>query len=404
MREKMGGERVTNFLIKTFIKNSGDTENPAVRSAYGKLAGKVGIACNVLLCVGKFIAGIISGSLSISADAVNNLSDASSSIISLIGFKLSEKSADREHPYGHGRYEYLAGFMVAALIIVIGAELFRDSIIKIIKPTEVLFGVLPIAVLSVSIFLKLWMMIFYLGIARRINSDTLRASAMDSRNDVFSTLAVLIALIISHAAGINLDGIMGALVAVVILISGIGLVRDAINPLLGKAPSEEMVEKIRKRILSYDGVLGTHDLMIHDYGPGRIFASVHVEVPAEMTLTECHDIIDKIERDFLGGGMNMLVHPDPIVSDDTVTGKAAAAVTETVKALDTRLSVHDIRVLGAPEPKRVIFDCVLPPDTGLSKRDIEEAVSRRLREMYEDCRPIITFDDGYASIPKSVDS
>lgn len=392
---------MTELLIKAFIKNYGDTEDNAVRSAYGKLAGKVGIICNVLLCLGKFIAGIVSGSLSISADAVNNLSDASSSIISLIGFKLSEKTADREHPYGHGRYEYLAGFMVAALIIVIGVELLRDSIIKIIKPTEVLFGVLPITVLSVSILVKLWMMLFYLKIARRIRSDTLRASAMDSRNDVFSTLAVLIALIISQCAGINLDGIMGALVAVVILISGIGLVRDAINPLLGRAPSEKIVEAIRERILSYDGVLGTHDLMIHDYGPGRIFASVHVEIAAELTLTECHDIIDRIERDFLGTGMNMLVHPDPIVSDNTVTGKLTALVTEAVLSLDERLTVHDIRVLGSPEPKRVFFDCVLPPDTGLSKGDIEEAITEKLRESFKGCVPVITFDEGYASIPRS---
>lgn len=384
-----------------FIKNHRDTDDPAVRSAYGKLAGRFGIICNLLLCAGKFIAGIISGSLSISADAVNNLSDASSGVISLIGFKLSERSADREHPYGHGRYEYLAGFMIAALIIVIGAELLRDSIIKIFKPTEVLFGALPIAVLSASIVIKLLMMLFYLKIARLICSDTLRVSAMDSRNDVFSTLAVLVALIISHTAGINLDGIMGALVAVVILISGIGLVRDAINPLLGKAPSEEMVETIREKILSYNGVLGTHDLMIHDYGPGRIFASVHVEVAAELSLTECHDIIDGIERDFLDGGINMLVHPDPIVSDDTLTGKVAAIITELIKTLDERLSVHDIRVLGSPEPKRVIFDCVLPPDTGLSKRDIETAVTRRLQESFEGCLPVITFDDGYASIPKS---
>lgn len=392
---------MTELLIKRFIKNGSDNENPAVRSAYGKLAGKVGIVCNLLLCVGKFLAGIFSGSLSISADAVNNLSDASSSIINLIGFKLSEKSADREHPYGHGRYEYLAGFMVAALIIVIGAELLRDSIIKIIKPTEVLFDVLPIVVLSVSILVKLWMMIFYLKIARRISSDTLKASAADSRNDVFSTSAVLAALIISHFSGINLDGIMGAIVAVVILISGIGLVKEAINPLLGKAPSEEIVEKIREKILSYDGVIGTHDLMIHDYGPGRIFASVHVEVPAELTLTECHDIIDEIERDFLGSGMNMLVHPDPIVSDDTVTGKSAAAVKEILKAIDEHISVHDIRALGFPEPKRVIFDCVLPPNLTIPKQDIQEIVTCRLQEKFEGCLPVITFDDGYASIPKS---
>lgn len=381
---------MTEFLIKCFIKN--DSE----RSAYGKLAGKVGIACNVLLCIGKFIAGVVSGSLSISADAVNNLSDASSSIISLIGFKLSEKSADSEHPYGHGRYEYLAGFMVAALIIVIGTELFRDSILKIISPTEVTFGALPIVVLTVSILVKLWMMLFYLKIARRISSDTLRASAADSRNDVFSTLAVLAALIVSHFAGINLDGVMGAIVAVVILISGIGLVKEAMDPLLGKAPSEDVVEKIRAKILSYDGVLGTHDLMIHDYGPGRMFASVHVEVSAELTLTECHDIIDRIERDFLRGGLNLLVHPDP-VSD----GETAAFVRETVRELDERITVHDLRTIGAPEPSKVIFDCVLPPSCAKTPAEITETVTKKLAEKYSDCRAVITFDDGYASIPKS---
>lgn len=381
---------MTEFLIKHFIKD--DSE----RSAYGKLAGKVGISCNVLLCIGKFIAGIVSGSLSISADAVNNLSDASSSIISLIGFKLSEKSADSEHPYGHGRYEYLAGFMVAALIIVIGAELFRDSIQKIINPTEVTFGALPVIVLVVSILMKLWMMLFYLKIARRISSDTLKASAADSRNDVFSTLSVLAALIVSHFAGINLDGVMGAIVAVVILISGIGLVKEAMDPLLGKAPSKDVVEKIRAKILSYDGVLGTHDLMIHDYGPGRMFASVHVEVSAELTLTECHDIIDRIERDFLDGGLNMLVHPDP-VSD----GETAAFVRETVREIDERITVHDLRTIGAPEPSKVIFDCVLPPNCAKNHSEITETVTKKLAEKYSDCRAVITFDDGYASIPKS---
>lgn len=386
---------MTKLLIKTFIKNYGDDESPSVRSAYGKLAGKVGIVCNVLLCIGKFIAGIISGSLSISADALNNLSDASSSIISLIGFKLSERSADREHPYGHGRYEYLAGFMVAALIIVIGAELLRDSIVKIIKPTEVEFGMLPIIVLSVSILVKLWMMRFYLKIAKRINSETLKAASADSRNDVFSTLAVLAALMISHFAGINLDGIMGAVVAVIILIGGIGLVREAINPLLGKAPSKETVEDIRGKILAYEGVIGTHDLMIHDYGPGRTFASVHVEVPADMTLTECHDIIDRIERDFLESGMNMLVHPDPVSTEDPLT------LDGIVRDIDERITVHDVRTIGSPTPGKVIFDCVLPPDIQLSRAEIKEAVTRRLQEKFPECEAVITFDEGYASIPKS---
>lgn len=384
---------MTNFLIKKFIKD------PEVRSSYGKLGGKVGIVCNVLLCIAKFTAGIFSGSLSISADAVNNLSDASSSIISLIGFKLSEKTPDREHPYGHGRYEYLAGFTVAALIIVIGAELFRSSILKIIDPAEVTFGVLPVAALALSIIVKLWLMGFYLKLSRIISSEVLKASAMDSRNDVFSTTAVLIALIITHFSGINLDGIMGAAVAVAILISGIGLVRDAMDTLLGKAPSREVINEIRQKILAYDGVLGTHDLMIHDYGPGRVFASVHVEVSADMGLLECHELIDTIERDFSGSGLNLLVHPDPIADENTAAGKAAAEISGIVKRIDERITVHDIRTVGALSPKSVSFDCVLPQD--LERGDIEERIFSRLREKYPDCAVEITFDFDYDSVRTS---
>ncbi|MCX4356096.1 MAG: cation diffusion facilitator family transporter [Oscillospiraceae bacterium] len=393
---------MTNLLIKLFIKDGGSIETPAVRSAYGKMAGKVSIVCNMLLCIGKFLAGVISGSVSVTADAVNNLSDASSGVISLIGFKLSEKSADAEHPYGHGRYEYLAGFIVAALILVIGAELLRDSIIRIITPAEVEFGIAPLAVLSVSILIKLWMMFFNRKIGRIISSETLSAAAADSRNDVISTSAVLAALVISHFCSVELDGIMGAAVAVFILYSGIGLVRDALDPLLGKAPSAELVESIREKILSYDGILGTHDLMIHDYGPGRQFASVHVEVPAEMSLLDCHEIIDVIERDFLREGMNMLVHPDPIVSGGSA-GQLNAELNEIVGKIDERVSIHDIRVVRCPEGEKVIFDCVLPPDSGLEEAALTEEITRFLRINHPNCRCIITFDSGYASIPKSSD-
>lgn len=393
---------MTNLLIKLFIKDGGSIETPAVRSAYGKMAGKVSIVCNMLLCIGKFLAGVISGSVSVTADAVNNLSDASSGVISLIGFKLSEKSADAEHPYGHGRYEYLAGFIVAALILVIGAELLRDSIIRIITPAEVEFGIAPLAVLSVSILIKLWMMFFNRKIGRIISSETLSAAAADSRNDVISTSAVLAALVISHFCSVELDGIMGAAVAVFILYSGIGLVRDALDPLLGKAPSAELVESIREKILSYDGILGTHDLMIHDYGPGRQFASVHVEVPAEMSLLDCHEIIDVIERDFLREGMNMLVHPDPIVSGGSA-GRLNAELNEIVGKIDERISIHDIRVVRCPEGEKVIFDCVLPPDSGLEEAALTEEITRFLRINHPNCRCIITFDSGYASIPKSSD-
>lgn len=394
---------MTKLLTKLFIKDSG-ADTPAVRSAYGKMAGKVGIFCNVLLCAGKFFAGMLSGSVSVTADAVNNLSDASSSLISLIGFKLSERSADAEHPYGHGRYEYLAGFIVAALIMVIGGQLLRDSILKIIEPGEVEFGLVPLAVLIVSILVKFWLMAFYKKIGGRISSETLIAAAADSRNDVISTAAVLAALIISHFCSVELDGIMGAAVAVFILYSGIGLVKDALDPLLGKAPSAELVEEIRSKILAYDGILGTHDLMIHDYGPGRQFASVHVEVSADMPLMECHDLIDSIERDFLREGMNMLVHPDPVAMDDSAAGQVNAELNRIVREIDERISVHDVRIVQCPDAEKVIFDCVLPPDSGIEEKALTEEITRFLRVTRPDCRCIITFDSGYASIPRSADS
>ena len=389
------------LLSRLFIKDGENTASPMVRAAYGKMAGYVGIACNLLLCAGKFFAGLISGSVSITADAVNNLSDASSSIISLIGFKLSEKTADREHPYGHGRYEYLAGFMVAALIIVIGAELFRDSVAKIIAPAEVEFGVISVAALGISIVVKLWMMLFYGKISRKIGSETLKAAAADSRNDVISTAAVLAAFVIAHFSGLQLDGIMGALVALFIIFSGIGLIREAMSPLLGKAPDEETVERIRVRIMSYDGVLGTHDLMIHDYGPGRQFASAHVEVSADMTLIECHEIIDRIERDFLAEGLNMLVHTDPIVSDDSETGQINAELGRIVREIDERISVHDVRTVTCSDEKKVIFDCVVPSDCGIEEHTLTEEITRFLRLKFPDCRPVITYDYGYAAIPKT---
>lgn len=390
-----------DFIIKKFIKNSGDVENPAVRSAYGKLAGWVGIVCNLLLCAGKFIAGLLSGSMSVTADAVNNLSDASSGVIGLIGFKLAERSADNEHPYGHGRYEYLAGFMVAALIMIIGAQLLRDSVIKIIAPSKVEFGIITAVVLAVSILVKLWMMLFYKKAGRRVGSETIIATAADSRNDVISTSAVLAALIISHFFNVELDGFMGAAVAVFILCSGVGLVRETMDPLLGKAPSPELVEKIRREILSYDGVLGTHDLMIHDYGPGRQFASVHVEMSADSTFVECHEIIDRIERDFLARGLNMLVHPDPIVSERSETGRISSELKRIVRGIDDNITVHDVRVVDCADETRVIFDCVVPPETGMEESVLTEEITRFLRVKFPNAVCEISFENSYASIPKN---
>ena len=262
-----------------------------MRTAYGNLAGAVGIACNALLCAAKLLVGTLFGSISVTADAVNNLSDASSSIITLVGFKLSAKPADKEHPYGHARIEYLAGLAVSVLIIVIGFELARTSLDKILHPTPVAFSWLTVAVLVGSIGVKLWMAVFNRAIGRRIGSSTLQATATDSRNDVISTAAVLAALALGQATHLVLDGWMGLAVALFILYSGIGLIKETVDPLLGEAPSEELTQYIARKVLSYEGVLGTHDLMVHDYGPGRCFASVHVEMAAEKDVLESHDII-----------------------------------------------------------------------------------------------------------------
>lgn len=390
---------MTRLLTKTFIKNSENVDDPKVRASYGKLAGTVGIVCNAALSVGKFIAGAAAGSVSIVADAVNNLSDASSSVIELLGFKLSERKADAEHPYGHGRYEYLAGLMVAVLIIVIGVELLRDSIVKIIRPEPIEFGILSAVLLAVSIPVKLWMMAFNRKIGNKINSEAVKAACADSRNDVITTSAVLISCAASALSGLRLDGIMGALVAAFILYSGAGLVKDAINPLLGAAPSDETAEEIRKKILSYDGVIGTHDLMIHDYGPGRKFASAHVEVPAETPLVVCHEIIDRIERDFADSGLSMLIHPDPIASGDN-RDERVQALHKILGDIDGRLSVHDIRVVVCPDVSKVIFDCVIPPDCALEPERLTDEINRRMRLIYPDCRCVIRYDHGYCQCAK----
>lgn len=302
-----------NWLVKKFVHDYENVHDINVRASYGKLSGKVGIFCNAFLFAVKFIMGTISGSVSITADAVNNLSDAASSVISLIGFKMAEKPADEDHPYGHARYEYLSGLTVAVMIILIGFELFKTSFDKVLHPSTVDFSIALVIVLAVSILIKLWMALFNKSLGKKINSSALEATAADSRNDVISTSAVLAAAVISHFFKINLDGYMGIAVAVFILYSGIGLVKDTLDPLLGKAPEPELVDYIQKKILSYDGVLGTHDLMIHDYGPGRKFASVHVEMAAEGDVLKSHDVIDNIERDFLSkDNLNIIVHYDPM--------------------------------------------------------------------------------------------
>lgn len=389
---------MTDFLVKKFIKNYDNISDPDTRSEYGKFFSILGIICNAVLFAGKITVGTISGSLSITADAINNLSDASSSIISLFGFKLAGRPADYEHPYGHGRYEYLSGFMVSVLIMVIGVELLKSSIEKIISPSPVEFGWISVFVLCFSIILKLWMSYFNQKIGMKINSKTLIATAADSRNDVITTSAVLIAAVLSKFTNFELDGIMGLAVAVFILYSGFGLVKDTLDPMLGKAPDPEQVIKIRQKILSYPGVLGTHDLMIHDYGPGRQFASVHVEMAAEDDVIANHDVIDNIERDFFkNDGLHMIVHFDPISTKDCAVNDLRLWISEEIKKINPSLTIHDLRVVKGTTHTNVIFDCVVPYEA--DEKDIKQQIISLVTAKYPTYYCVITIDRNYAPIP-----
>ncbi len=389
-----------NWLVKKFVHDYENVHDISVRASYGKLSGKVGIFCNAFLFAVKFIMGTISGSVSITADAVNNLSDAASSVISLIGFKMAEKPADEDHPYGHARYEYLSGLTVAVMIILIGFELFKTSFDKVLHPSTVDFSIALVIVLAVSILIKLWMAFFNKSLGKKINSSALEATAADSRNDVISTSAVLVAAVISHFFKINLDGYMGIAVAVFILYSGIGLVKDTLDPLLGKAPEPELVDYIQKKILSYDGVLGTHDLMIHDYGPGRKFASVHVEMAAEGDVLKSHDVIDNIERDFLSkDNLNIIVHYDPIVTKDDIVNDFRSWLMEQVKSIDPHLSIHDLRIVPGNSHTNLVFDCVMPHCINMSPSELKAEIRRLVNIKYPNYYCIITIDSSYAAMP-----
>ena len=389
-----------NWLVKKFIKDYENTGDINVIAAYGKLSGKVGIFCNVFLFLGKFIVGTVSGSVSITADAVNNLSDAASSIISLIGFKMAEKPADADHPYGHARYEYLSGLTVAVMIILIGVELFKSSLDKVLNPSPVDFSAAAAVVLIGSIIVKLWMSLFNRALGKKINSATLEATSADSRNDVISTSAVLIAALITHFAKVDLDGYMGVAVAVFILYSGIGLVKDTLDPLLGSAPDPALVDHIQKKILSYDGVLGTHDLMIHDYGPGRKFASVHVEMAAEDDVIKSHDVIDNIERDFLENeNLNLIVHYDPIITGDEKINDLRSWLSDQVKAINPELSIHDLRVVPGNTHTNLIFDCVMPYDINMTESELKMEIRKRVNLKYPDYYCVMTIDSSYAAMP-----
>ena len=378
------------------IQPEGKEMDEAVRSSWGKAASVTGIICNALLFAGKMAVGLVSGSVAITADAFNNLSDASSSVVSLLGFKMADKPADAEHPYGHGRYEYLAGLMVAVMILVIGVELMKTSVEKILNPSEVLFSWPLMLVLVCSIAVKFWMSAFNRRIGRRISSKTLEATADDSRNDVIATGAVLLATVIAHFTGLTLDGYMGAAVAAFILFSGFMLVKDTIDPLLGGAADAKQVERIRRKIMSYPGVLGTHDLIVHDYGPGRQFASVHVEMDAQQDPVESHDLIDNIERDFLNEEkLHLVIHYDPVAMDDPRILVMREFIAGIAACIHPEMSIHDLRIVPGPTHVNVVFDCIVPYEVKLEGEDIRQRITRVVQAEYPNYYCVITLEHGF---------
>lgn len=351
------------------------------RSALGRMAGAVGIAANAVLFALKLIAGTLAGSVSITADALNNLSDASSSVVTLLGFKLAEKPADEDHPYGHARYEYLSGLAVAVMILFIGFELGKTSVIKILNPEAVSFTWITAVILVVSMAVKLWLSFFNRKLGKRIQSDTLMAAGADSRNDVIATGAVLLSGVVEWGTGLKIDGWMGLGVALFILYSGIGLAKDTISPLLGEAAGPELREQILDQIRSEPRVLGYHDLMVHDYGPGRRFASVHVEMDRREDPLLCHELIDNLEREcYDSHGIHLVIHYDPVVTDDPELDRMKTQVETHLAQIDSRLSVHDFRMVAGSGHTNLIFDVALPDDLAKQKDEIKKRLDQNLNQ------------------------
>ena len=385
---------MTNYLLKIFLPRDYDPADTSVRIKVGRLSGAVGIACNLLLFACKLALGIFTGSVSVTADALNNLSDASSAIVTLVGFRLAEKPADEHHPYGHARMEYLTGLAVAAMILVIGFELAASSLRKIVNPAPVVFSVSAGVVLLGTIALKLWLCLFNRRLGKLIGSSALLATAMDSRNDMFATGAVLLSMVVERLTDLRIDGCVGLGVAVFILISGLKMAKETISPLLGEAADPELRSRLAAEIREERAVLGYHDLMVHDYGPGKRFASIHVEMDKNLDPLLCHEIIDRLERECLERhGVHMVIHFDPVDTDDPELNRMRKRVSTLLRLRDPRLAIHDFRMVPGEESTGLVFDVVLPSDLHGQENAIRQALETALAGLEEGrFHTLITFD------------
>ena len=369
-----------SLLARLFIKQSGDEQ--AVRKAYGILCGAVGIGFNVLLFIGKFFAGTLAGSIAITADAFNNLSDAGSSFVTLLGFQMAGQKPDSEHPFGHGRIEYLSGLAVSMLILLMGVELAKSSLQKILHPEPVDSSPVVIAILCVSIAVKLYMFSYNRRLGRKLNSSAMEATSMDSLSDSAATLAVLIATLVGHFTGLMIDGWCGILVAAFILWSGFNAAKDTLDPLLGTPPTREFVTQIRDIVMAHKSILGIHDLIVHDYGPGRVMISVHAEVSASENVLELHDEIDNVEKELREKlGCEAVIHMDPIVTDDGITEETRQRVAALVHCIDDEINIHDFRMVVGPTHTNVIFDAVVPFKFRLTDAEVRGKIEAAVRAL-----------------------
>lgn len=382
-----------DWLMRLLVKEYDRPEEPAVREKCGRAAGLVGIVTNLLLFLIKLIAGILSHSLAIMADAVNNLTDSGSSVIMLVGFKLAGKPADEKHPFGHARIEYLSGVVVSFIVLFLGLELGISSVQKIFAPEETAFTLLTFVILILSILVKLWQFFFYRSVGKKLKSEAIAATSADSRNDAITTTVVLIGAVFTRFTDLNLDGFLGLAVAAFIVVSGVKLILETGNPLLGTAPDPELVKSIYQKIMSYEGIIGLHDLTVHNYGADRCFASVHCEVPAEEDILKSHDVIDNIERDFLEErNIHLVIHLDPIVTGDERTNLLHSQVQELVKRRYPQTAIHDFRVVWGVTHSNVVFDVAAPFSLSDSDETIRKTLTAEIEKLDSSYRTVITVD------------
>lgn len=396
---------MTELLVKRFVKEYQKTEDTQVRTAYGVLASMVGICCNVLLFAVKLGIGILINSISVMADAFNNLSDAASSIIGFVGVKMAEKPADEDHPFGHGRIEYISAFIVAFIVIQVGFSLFKTSIGKIRNPEEMAFHLVSVVILLLSIGVKLWLGLFNRTLGKRIQSTVMMATAADSLGDVATTSATILSLVVFGIFGWNIDGIIGLIVSVAVMIAGVNIAKDTLAPLIGEAIDPRVYKEITEFVEKYDGIVGTHDLIVHNYGPSRSMASIHAEVPTEQNIEVSHEIVDTIERDCMRSlGIFLVIHMDPVETHDAETLEYKEMLTGILDGLDSRLRFHDFRIVKGTERINLIFDLVVLREYNSSMRDtIKDKISEEVQKRDSRCYCVITVENSYcAEEPKSI--